>query len=319
MTISGYTFVRNAVKLGYPLKESIQSILELVDEFVLAYVPGDDDDDTLEVIQSITSPKIKIIEAEWEPERFKQNTLYSYLSDVAKNKCIGEWLFYLQVDEVVHENYLPVIENACMQYVNKPEIEGLLFNYRHFWGDYEHCFTHHGWYPREIRVIRNLPEIHSWRDAQSFRYYDQFEATTEYYRKKEHTRKLNVALIPAEIFHYGWVRPPLTMSDKQNRMSRTWDPSRSTSYLHEFDYGNLGKVPLFKGTHPALMEERVKKLDWKDKLNYGGKKDLSRHKFKHEKIKYRIRSWIELNLLGGREIGGFRNYKIVAKFSGSRN
>lgn len=314
MIISGYTFVRNAVKLSYPLKESILSILELVDEFVIAYIPGDEDDTTLEVIESIESDKIKIIHAEWEPERFKQNTLYSYLSDVAKAECKGEWLFYLQVDEVIHEKYSPVIKAACERYNDEEEIEGLLFNYRHFWGDYQHCFTHHGWYPREIRVVRNLPEIHSWRDAQSFRYYNAFEPTTEFYISKEHARKLNVALLPAEIYHYGWVRPPLTMSDKQNRMRKTWDSSCGDRYFDEFDYGLLNKVPRFKGTHPEVMEQRVEKLDWNKSLNHNGDKPLTRHKFKHEKLKYRLKSWVELNLLFGAEIGGFKNYKIVAKF-----
>lgn len=314
MSISGYTFVRNAIKLSYPIRESILSILELVDEFVIAYIPGDEDDNTLEAIRSIPTDKIRIIEAEWEPERFRQNTLYAYLSDVAKQECTGDWLFYLQVDEVVHEKYIPVIKKACQYYLNKPEIEGLLFNYRHFWGDYDHCFTHHGWYPREIRVIRNLPEVHSWRDAQSFRYYSKFEPATEYYRSKEYARKLNVALVPAEVYHYGWVRPPSIMSDKQNRMRKTWDLSRSDNFYATFDYGQLNKVPLFKGTQPAVMKERIASLDWKESLHSHASNVLNRNKLKHEKPKYRFKSWIELNLLGGREIGGFKNYKIVTKF-----
>ncbi len=314
MTISGYTFVRNAVKLAYPLKESILSILDLVDEFVIVYCKGDEDDNTLEVINSIKTDKIKIVEAKWEPEKYQKNTLYSYLSDQAKNECIGDWLFYLQVDEVVHEKYLTVIKKACAAYLNNTKVEGLLFNYKHFWGDYDHCFTHHGWYPFEIRVIRNLCEIHSWRDAQSFRYYEYFEPTTEFYRQKEGTRKLNVAQIPAFIYHYGWVRPPYTMSNKQNRMVKTWDKSRPTKEIIEFNYGSLNRVPKFKETHPNVMKQRVSALSWKDSLHYNSDFKLERKLQKHERLKYRVKSWIELNLLGGREIGGFKNYKIVAKF-----
>ena len=315
MVISGYTFVRNAIKLAYPLKESILSVLDLVDEFVIAYCPGDEDDNTLEVINSITSDKIKLIHAEWIPEKFKQNTLYSYLSDVAKNNCQGDWLFYLQVDEVVHEQYIPIIKNACKYYLTNQKVEGLLFSYKHFWGDYNHCFTHHGWYPREIRIIRNIPEIHSWRDAQSFRYYSHFEPSTEYYRTKEGARKLNVALIPAEIYHYGWVRPPQTMSDKQNRMRKTSNQSLTDRYKGGFDYGPLDKVPAFKGSHPKIMEDRLQALNWKDKLQYSGKRNPNRALHKHERLKYRLRSCLELNLLGGREIGGFKNYNIVERYS----
>ena len=314
MTISGYTFVRNAIKLAYPLKESILSILDLVDEFVIAYCEGDEDDNTLEIIESIKSDKIKIVKTEWEPLKYTHNTLYSCLSDKAKNECKGDWLFYLQVDEVIHEKYISIVKNACQFYLNNKSIEGLLFSYKHFWGDYGHRFTHHGWYPKEIRIIRNLPDIHSWRDAQSFRFYSHFEPITEFYRTKEGARKLNVALIPAKVYHYGWVRPPYIMSNKEIRMSKTWDANRPDRMIIPYDYGPLHKVPEFKGTHPAIMKERIEAMDWKDQLQYEGKLISGRVLHKHEKIQYRVKSWVELNLLGGREIGGFKNYKIVAKF-----
>ncbi|MCF6360260.1 MAG: hypothetical protein L3J29_05780 [Cyclobacteriaceae bacterium] len=314
MTISGYTFVRNAIKLGYPLKESILSILDIVDEFVIVYCKSDEDDNTLEVINSIASDKIKIVEANWEPDKFKRNTLYSYLSDIGKHECQGDWLFYLQVDEVVHEQYLSMIKNACETYLMNRGVEGLLFNFRHFWGDFDHCFTHQGWYPREIRIIRNLPEIHSWRDAQSFRFYTKFEPTTEFYQSKEVARKLSVAEIPAAIYHYGWVRPPLTMSTKQDKMVETWQGDKTKLLIIDFDYGPLNRVPVFKGTHPKVMVNVMNKFFWKNDLQYSGLPKKTRNLHKHERLKYRIKSWIELNLLGGREIGGFKNYKIVAKF-----
>ena len=61
MFISGFSMVRNAVKLYYPVKESIESILPIVDEFVIALGNCDDDDQTLEEIKKINSNKIKII------------------------------------------------------------------------------------------------------------------------------------------------------------------------------------------------------------------------------------------------------------------
>jgi len=318
MTISGYTFVRNASKLAYPLRESILSIIDFVDEYVITYCSGDEDDTTLEIIKSINSDKIKIIDADWNPEIYKQNTLYSHLSDIAKKNCSGDWLFYLQVDEVVHEKYIEVIRNACNFYLEDNKIEGLLFNYRHFWGDYDHYFTHHGWYPKEIRVIRNLHEIHSWRDAQSFRFFSNFEPTTEHYQTKEGARKLNVALIPAEIFHYGWVRPPSTMSNKQHRMGKTWDSKRVDRKIIDYDYGPLNKVPQFMGTHPKVMKERISAMNWKGELQYDGDIRSGRALQKHEKLKYKLRTWIEINLLGGRELGGFKNYNLKKKYSANK-
>ena len=56
--------VRNAVKFDYPIVESIKSILPIVDEYMVAV--GNSDDGTLELIRSINSPKIKIIETIWD-------------------------------------------------------------------------------------------------------------------------------------------------------------------------------------------------------------------------------------------------------------
>lgn len=318
MLISAYTFVRNAIKLDYPIKESILSILPIVDEFVIAFIPGDQDDNTLEIIESINSPKIKIIPAKWQPEKYPHNTLYSYLSDVAKNECKGKWLFYLQADEVVHEQELPGIKKACQFYLEHPNVEGLLFNYRHFWGDYEHCFTHHGWYPKEIRVLKNHSTIHSWRDAQSFRVYETFKQTADYYRSKKGTRKLNVASVPFYIYHYGWVRPPKVMATKQTGMMRTWRPEQNISALTDIDYGPLNKVPLFKGTHPGVMKARIASFNWADKLQFSGKPNPNRISYKHDKLKYRVKSWVELNILGGKEIGGFKNYSLVTTYNSQK-
>jgi hypothetical protein len=51
MKVSGFTFIKNAEMLGYPFIESIQSVLPIVDEFIIAV--GDSDGNTLEIIKSI--------------------------------------------------------------------------------------------------------------------------------------------------------------------------------------------------------------------------------------------------------------------------
>ena len=106
MRISGFTFCKNADKLYYPIKQSIQSILPIVDEFIVNIGDCDDDDKTVELIESINSPKIKIIFSEWNLEKYPNGTENAHQTDIAKNACSGDWLFYLQADEVVHEKYL---------------------------------------------------------------------------------------------------------------------------------------------------------------------------------------------------------------------
>ena len=59
MTVSGFTFCRNAVKYDYPVVESIKSALPLCDEFIVNV--GRCEDGTLELIRSIRDPRIKIV------------------------------------------------------------------------------------------------------------------------------------------------------------------------------------------------------------------------------------------------------------------
>ncbi|WP_315818706.1 hypothetical protein [Paraflavitalea speifideaquila] len=134
MTISGFSFVRNATKLYYPVKESIESILPIVDEFVIALGKGDADDHTLAEIQQIKSEKIRIVHTEWDLQTYTHASVYAQQTDVAKNACKGDWLFYLQSDEVIHEKYLPLIRARCEELLEDREVEGLLFKYRHFGG-----------------------------------------------------------------------------------------------------------------------------------------------------------------------------------------
>ena len=64
MKICGFTFVRNAVKFDYPVIESISSVLPIVDEFIVSV--GNCDDGTLQLIESIPSPKIRIVHSVWD-------------------------------------------------------------------------------------------------------------------------------------------------------------------------------------------------------------------------------------------------------------
>lgn len=312
MKISGFSFVRNGCKLYYPVVESIKSILPIVDEFVIAVGKGDEDDNTREMIASIGDPKVKIIDTVWEEKYFKKGIINALQTDIAKNACSGDWLFYLQADEVVHEKYLPVIKKRCEELLENKEVEGLLFRYKHFWGDYNHYHDGHGWYPYEIRIIRNHPNIHSYQSAQSFRYFEYYDNP----RQEKGTRKLKVALVDAEIYHYGWVRPPHLMQNKSKALNSVhWGKNKAEEYYKnapkEFDYGPLDRLAVFKDTHPAVMSDMISKFNWGDKLQYSGKPNKYRQPHKHEKLQYRILSWIEKNLLGGRQIGGFKNYELV--------
>lgn len=314
MRISGFSFARNAVKLYYPIQQAVASILPLVDEFVVAVGAGDPDDRTREVLEALGSPKLRIIDTVWDLEAYPRGMENAHQTDIAKQACDGDWLFYLQADEVVHEQDLPQIERRCRELLDDPEVEGLLFDYHHFWGDYEHVHRAHGWYRKEIRIVRNRPDIHSWESAQSFRVIPDFDGTS--YRQREGTRKLRVAHSGASIYHYGWVRPPRLMQSKSRALSTIHKGETKTAEdfgerPDRFDYGDLSRIPRFQGTHPAVMRDVIDAFDWGDQLRHGGGAPKGRPPFKHEQLRYRLLSWIENRLPGRPEIGGFRNYELL--------
>ncbi|MBK7104090.1 MAG: hypothetical protein IPH62_02260 [Ignavibacteriae bacterium] len=314
MKISGFSFVKNGVSLYYPIVESIKSILPIVDEFYIAVGKSSEGDDTRERIEKIGDPKVKIIDTIWEEKYFKKGIINSIQTDIAMKKCIGDWLFYLQADEVIHEKYLSNIKNRCEELLEDKEVEGLLFRYKHFWGDYHHYHNGHGWYPNEIRIVRNLPDIHSWQSAQSFRKFEFYDNPRQ---ENGHT-KLKVAKVDAEVYHYGWVRPPHLMQNKKRALDSVhWGLNRAKDFYEkapkEFDYGPLNLLAEFKDSHPEVMKEMISNFNWKSKLQFFGKPNKYRELHKHETLKYRAISYIEKILNSGNSIGGFKNYILLDK------
>ncbi|NPA69043.1 MAG: hypothetical protein GXO50_10580, partial [Chlorobi bacterium] len=313
MKISGFTMGKNVSKLYYPIRESIMSVLPIVDEFVVALGDSDPDDNTEEIIKSINSPKIKIINTVWDIDKFPDGTENARQTNIAKNACSGDWLLHLQADEVIHEKYLDTIVNACRKYLNNKDIEGFLFQYKHFYGDYDHYIDFHGWYPKEIRLIRNKPDIYSFRSAQSFKRVPDFDGKN--YRQKHGTYPLNVIELNAYIYHYGWVRPPEYMQKKTKSLDTIHKGQKTVEEIYkkkdpEFDYGNMAKLPVFKGTHPKVMQDKIKEFNWADKLHFEKNYKPKRAKLKHEKLKSRILTFISKKIFGGKQIFGYSNWNI---------
>jgi hypothetical protein len=215
---------------------------------------------------------------------------------------------------VIHEKYLPGIVQKCEALKDDPEVEGLLFRFQHFWGDYRHYLISHAWYPNEIRIIKNNKDIHSWRDAQSFRRIPNFNGV-DYYQKKD-TYKLKVVKVDACMYHYGWVRPPHLMQSKRKEFSMAYRGERKTQeqFISEpqyFNYGDLDKLPIFKETHPAVLKDWISKFDWEEKLYPFNDSNYAMHK--HEKFKYRLLTFLEQTFLNGNLIGGFKNYSLIKR------
>ncbi len=302
MKISGFTMVKNADKFYFPIVESIKSILPLVDEFVIALGDNDEGDRTEDMIRSISSDKIKIYNRVWDVNAMKDGRIYADETNFALSKCTGDWCFYLQADECIHEKDHDMILSMCKQYQAREDVDGLLFNYIHFWGDYNHYLPFHGWYRNEIRLFKNNRQIQSIKDAQSFRK-----------RITGGMQKLNVVQSPIRVFHYGWVRPPYVMNSKKDEQDVVHYQTKAEKKRQDYDYGALGKIPEYKGSHPSIMKHKMQDFHWEGQLNYSKKAELNRPKFKHEKLKYRLLSWVENKLNNGRTIMGYSNWNIVRK------
>ena len=237
----------------YPVVEAIKSILPICDEFVVAV--GKSDDDTLELIKNIDPDKIRVIETEWDESLREGGKVLAVETDKAF-KGISEdsdWAFYIQGDEVVHEKYLDGIKKSMELYKDDERVDGLIFNYSHFYGSYDYVGASAKWYAHEIRIVKNRPEIYSYQDAQGFR--------------KGDNEKLNGIHIDAYMYHYGWVKEPEAMQRKQENFNKLWHDdqwiNKNVVKAAEFDYSReVSELSRFQGTHPEVMKERIEKTNW---------------------------------------------------------
>ena len=293
MKVSGFTFIRNAVKNDYPVVEAITSILPLCDEFVVAL--GDSEDGTTDLVKSINSPKIKIVNTVWDESLREGGAVFAAQTDLAFAHISpdSDWAFYIQGDECVHEKYLPLIKKEMEENLADKNVEGLLFKYLHFYGSYDYYGHSRRWYRREIRILRNDKAIHSYRDAQGFRL---------------NGRKIKVKLIDAYIYHYGWVKPPAGLKNKLLNFNTFYHDdnwiAENLPDTFEFDYKNADRLIHFTGAHPKVMQKRIAATNWK--LNI----DL---KQLHRKMTIRRRLLQKIEDLTGWRVSEYRNYIIVKR------
>lgn len=289
MKVSGFTFIRNAIKFDYPIVEAISSILPVCDEVVVAV--GNSEDGTRNLIEQIGSPKIKIIDTQWDDSLREGGRVLAVETDKAFDALDpqSDWAFYIQGDEVIHEKYLPAVIEGMEKWLNHKEVEGLLFNYKHFYGSYDFVGDSRRWYRREVRVVRNDKLIRSYRDAQGFR---------------KDGRPLQVKHINATMYHYGWVKPPEAQQAKQQSFNKLWHSDewvdKKIPKVESFDYTQIDSLAHFNDSHPEVMKKRIKALNWDFSF------DPSR---KRLPIKSRLLHSVE-QLTGWRP-GEYRNYKII--------
>jgi hypothetical protein len=289
MKTCGVTIIRNAILYDYPVVESILSVLPLVDELVV--LVGNSEDGTLELIKGLNEEKIKIYESEWDDSKREGGELLA----IETNKALKyiskdiDWIFYIQADELIHENDYESIISAMKLYQDDQNVDGLLFKYLHFYGSYDYLGSSSKWYQNEIRIIKNNRGIYSYKDAQGFR--------------KGKSQKLSVKTMEATIYHYGWVKAPAVMQKKRLNSSRFWHDDKwiasNFTVTEEFDYSKVDQLKIFEGSHPKVMLDRIKAMNWKFKFD----PSFNRVTIK-EKLKSLAKKYLGLDF-------NYKNYKII--------
>ena len=286
MSVSGFTIVRNAVELDFPVVESIRSILPVCDEVVVNV--GRSTDATLDLIRSIDDPRIRIVETEWDLSQggsvLRDETLR------AMRACRHPWGVYIQADEVLHEHGAAALADALGR-VRGDEVEGLVVRYRHLFGDPFHEAVNRRWYRREVRAVRLDPalDVHPFRDAQGF-------------RVGPANRRVRARLVDAEMFHYGYTRSARALRGRAT-VDRSLYPDRPD---YQGDRALLRWFPgirPFRGTHPAVA------AGWVAAHADDPDRRVTKPFVDREHLRFHVSDLVER--LTGRRFFEFRNYELI--------
>jgi hypothetical protein len=238
MKVSAFTFIKNGQLLGYPFIQSIKSILPIVDEFIINVGLGEDN--TLDEIKKINDPKIRIIQSHWNDNMKDRGFVYGQQKMVAQYNCTGDWAFYIEGDEIYHENDLDRIYMSMKEHLNNSNVEALIFDFYHFYGNGNSYLDSPGWYRAEARIIKNSLRTYA-PDGLFWLVLDSNKNGR--YPKAKHTG--------AKCYHYGWVRSEHQMNLKSEKVQKYWGGNAK-----KIDYSKMDQsiIREFKGTHPKIIQ-----------------------------------------------------------------
>lgn len=294
MRIEGFTYVRNGLKMGYPFLPSINSILPIVDQ--LFVVVGDSEDGTREAIENLKNDKIVIVDSIWEEEKRVNGEIFKDQANLGLQRVTGDWAIHIQADEVLSEADGAKLINYIHKADEIEEVDGLLFPFYHFWGDYQHIRRTRRTHAFEIRAFKNKRNVQSYRDSQGFRIFNPETPDNK-------GAKLKVLKTDIPIYHYAYTRDPKLMNKKSNYFHRFWhsnDWLKNNTKETDFDYNDVDSLEAYEGSHPVYMEDVIKEKDWE--FNYDPSKSNMRSKDKilngfERQFKYRLFE--------------YKNYKLV--------
>lgn len=285
-TISGFTIVRNATRLDFPLEPSLRSLLPAVDELVV--VVGASEDDTLDRVRAIGDPRMRIVESVWD--RGRGIAMLADETERARQACTGDWGIYIQADEVLPDGGAERLRAVIRRVHDRAEVEGVLVDYLHFYGGFDTVAANRSWYRRECRAIRLGAHtgIHSFRDAQGF-------------RVGSDDRRIRCVSSGVTMHHYGWARPAWALHAKreEDRAIYPWrqgqDPARPLLPW-------IPGIRPFRGAHPTVARDWIDARRTADRL-------IAPRRWQGHHAKLLLSLWVE-RATGWRPFE-FRNYTLV--------
>jgi len=286
--LSGFTIVRNAVKLDFGIVPAVHSLLAVCDEVVVNV--GESEDETRDIVASIGDPRVRILDSKWDFSR--RNEMLGQETLKAMQACRGSWGIYIQADECLHEDGARILQETVAACDGDERVEGLLVKYLHFYGGFDTVATSRRWYRREVRCVRLGKDIRPYQGAQGFRVGAQY-------------RKIRARVTDAVMYHYGWARPARAIKEKLE-ISKTIYPWQRPRLEQEKARGYLDWIPLLKpftGAHPRAAR------DWVAARAHDPERIIGPRHLRPMDLRYYASAVIER--LTGVRVFEFRNYTLV--------
>lgn len=162
--ISGFTFIKNGVSLGYPFVETVLSMLPIVDEFVILECFSEDSTYYWCKRLEKQHPKVKVYRQEWAPIT-NTGTSIGTMQTAALRKCTGDYSLCCQADELWHESSIRTFGKL----VRSAAANSYAFDFQHIGRNYQEILPRHtAAYTRAIRCVKNMESIKSEHDGWTF-------------------------------------------------------------------------------------------------------------------------------------------------------
>lgn len=284
MSISGVTLVRDPRGLDFPITAAIRSVLPLVDEMIVNV--GRIGDDTARVLaREFPDHPVRIVERSWDLNR--GGSVLADETQYAVEQASGEWVVYVQADEVLHEDSIAPFREALGRWQSEPLVEGLLVDFVHHYQSPGLVATARHWYRREVRAFKTGVGVRSYHEAQGFRVGPE-------------KRRVRARHSGAVYHHYGWCRPATALQRKRESDRALYHglgPPLPQVEL-PWEYG----LRRFEGTHPEVIRSWLQERD-------GSQAALGRRRWSPRQLRlWGSDLWERVT---GRRVWEYRNYVEV--------